>query len=253
MTAAASPVQSSGTFSFAETMANLTKPKEVRAPSKHEETQPPETKEERTKRLRKEQRRKLRVSFKPEDSLIDVRYFTHDPEEELGHDASQVMDVGDIESEGRMFKKQHHLDQDAMDIDEDDENDKLLVTEFSRPYPPPSLVDFTDTPQADRERNYEPHGGGIQKPECAEREIQERREANTLMAIYTDPSDIPPSPKEPPVVETSQDAPPVKEFGAPPEHVLVSFPTEDVIIYLTVINLLCFLVTTCYCTSIIFT
>lgn len=207
-------------------MANLTKPKEVREQSKDEEAQPQETKEERVKRLRKEQRRKLRVSFKPEDSLVDVRYFTHDPEEDLGHDASQVRDVGDIESEGRMFKKQHHLDQDAMDIDEDDENDKLLDAEFSRPYPAPTQVNFTDTPQADRERNYEPYGGGIKKPESVEREIQERREANTLMAIYADPSDIPPSPKEPPV-ESIQDAPPVKEFGAPPEHVLVSSPCED--------------------------
>lgn len=104
-------------FSFAETMANLTKPKEVAAAPKAEEDRPSETAEERAKRLRKEERRKLRVSFKPDDSLVQIRTFVHEPEEETGHEDSMVRDVDDIGGEGRMLKM--HKDLDDMDEEED--------------------------------------------------------------------------------------------------------------------------------------
>ena len=97
-------------------MANLTKQKEA-PPTKAEEAKKPETPEERTKRLRKEERRKLRVSFKADDDLVQVREFIHDPEEELGHEDSQVRDVGDSRGEGQMLKM--HKDRDLMDEDED--------------------------------------------------------------------------------------------------------------------------------------
>ena len=104
-------------FSFAETMANLTKPKETPSTVKLAETRPQETEEEKTKRLRKEERRKLRVSFKPDESLLEIRTFVHDPEEEMGHDDSMIRDVGDIGSEGLMLKM--HKELDAMDEDDD--------------------------------------------------------------------------------------------------------------------------------------
>lgn len=103
-------------FSFAETMANLNRQKSD-APLKSEETRPPETAEEKRKRLRKEQRRKLRVSFKADDELVEVRTFVHDPEEELGHDDSMVRDVGDSRGEGQMLKM--HKD---LDLDEEEED-----------------------------------------------------------------------------------------------------------------------------------
>ena len=98
-------------------MANLTKPKEVASTTKLADNRPPETEEEKIKRLRKEERRKLRVSFKPEGSLVEIRTFVHDPEEEVGHDENMIRDVGDIGSEGRMLKM--HKELDAMDEDED--------------------------------------------------------------------------------------------------------------------------------------
>ena len=104
-------------FSFAETMANLTKPKEATPVPKPEEDRPSETAEERAKRLRKEERRKLRVSFKPDDSLVQIRTFVHEPEEETGHEDSMVRDVDDIGGEGRMLKM--HKDLDDMDDEED--------------------------------------------------------------------------------------------------------------------------------------
>lgn len=104
-------------FSFAETMANLNRSKSD-APSKSEEVRPPETNEEKLKRLRKEQRRKMRVSFKADDELVEVRTFEHDPEEELGHDDSMVRDVGDSRNEGQMLKM--HKDLNLMDEEEED-------------------------------------------------------------------------------------------------------------------------------------
>ncbi len=97
-------------------MANLSKPKEA-TPSKFEEARPPESLEEKRKRLRKEERRKLRVSFKPDHSLVSIREFVHDPEEEMGHEDSMVRDVGDSRGEGQMLKM--HKDLDVMDEDED--------------------------------------------------------------------------------------------------------------------------------------
>ena len=182
------PVQKPA-FSFAETMASLNQPQETESSTKPEETRPEETPEEKAKRLRKEERRKLRVSWKPDASLISVRIFQHDPEEELGHDANMVRDVGDVGSEGRMFK-QH---KDAMDIDEDD--DEPMEQHFGE-WTIPSLVDFSKLPEQTLNDNFERYGGN--KPaESPEKERLLQHEASTLMAHYFTRSDIPPCPREP--------------------------------------------------------
>lgn len=117
-------------YSFAATMANLNKAK-TDTPSKTEESGPPETPEEKTKRLRKEQRRKLRVSFKADDALVEVRTFEHDPEEELGHDDSMVRDVGDSRGEGQMLKMHQGLN--LEDEDDDYEPAEQLPATWSTP------------------------------------------------------------------------------------------------------------------------
>lgn len=99
-------------------MANLNKQKENK-PSESEELGPPETPEEKARRLRKEERRKLRVSFKPDDSLVETRTFVHDPDEEIGHDDSMMRDVGDTRGEGQTLKM--HKDLDLMDEEDDGE------------------------------------------------------------------------------------------------------------------------------------
>jgi hypothetical protein len=91
-------------------MADLEKPKE---PS---ESRTPETEEERQKRLRKEARRKLRVTWKPDDSLTAIRYFTHDPDEELGPNG-RSRQSGDVKGEGSILKLHKNLDE----LEEDDE------------------------------------------------------------------------------------------------------------------------------------
>lgn len=171
-------------FSFAETMANLTKPKEKEATPKEEDKRPIETPEQKAKRVRKEQRRKLRVTFKPDNQLVEVRLFHHDVEEEHGHDASMIRDVSDVGGEGRMFK-QH---KDMMEADDEEEAGEEEV----RPYSALTLTDFSVVDEEERKRNYAPYGGGVMQPESPERVVREQYEANTLMAY-----DSPPFPREP--------------------------------------------------------
>lgn len=199
------------TFSFAETMANLSKPKEEKPTAKLEKQTPPETAEQKAKRLRKEARRQLHVSFKTGEDLVQVHVFHHDPEEELGHDASQVRDVSDVGGEGRMFKQQHHM----MDVDEDDETaeESMKLIEYHSP----KEIDFSNVDAEERERNFAPFGGGKLEPDSAERAVREYHEANTLIVFYADAKDIPPNPREPSDPYNGKPADKVKIFGAPEE------------------------------------
>ena len=97
-------------FSFAETMASLNKPREVQPIKKAVDDRPPETEEERKKRLRKEERRKLRVKWKPDTNLVETRIFMHEPEEDEGHDQSMRRDVDDVKGEGQMLKLNKDID-----------------------------------------------------------------------------------------------------------------------------------------------
>jgi hypothetical protein len=208
------PAATKPAFSFAQTMASLLKPKEPEvAPVKTEKQLPPETPEEKAKRLRKEARRHLRVTFKPDTALCQIKYFSHDPDEELGHDENFVRHAGDIGGEGAMFKQHKELDVDDDDDDEPEMEDK--------PWKEPSQVDFGAVPSLARESNYAPYGGGQQTPTCPEKEANVRRENATLMVFYADSKDIPSSPREP--LEQDQESAPavtVTNFGAPPEQVL---------------------------------
>ncbi|KAF3006843.1 hypothetical protein E8E13_010727 [Curvularia kusanoi] len=214
----AAPAKPSG-FSFASTMAALTKPKELEtAPTKTEKDVPNETPEQKAKRLRKEARRHLRVTFRPDASLVAIKYFSHDPEEELGHEENFTRDAGDLGGEGHMFKQHKELEE-----DEDDEDDE---TDY-RPWKEPSQVDFSVVDPEERKRNYKPYGGGEQEPVCPEREANMQREKDILMVFYTSPSDIPPSPHEPP--EQSEDsAAPVTMFGTPPDKCFERAPKPPV-------------------------
>ncbi|CAK3949284.1 Aspartic protease pep1 [Lecanosticta acicola] len=198
-------------FSFAETMANLAKPKEEKPKPKLEKEVPQETPEERAKRLRKEQRRKLHVQFKRDDELVSIKYFTHDPEEDIGHDSSQMRDVADVGGEGRMLKQQHH-----MDID--DEDDMAEESEELRKHKPPTLVDFSGVDKEERKRNYAPYGGGELEPVSAERAKRDQYESNNLIVFYTDPSQIPPNPKEPAEPYNGDQVDTIKYLGAPEER-----------------------------------
>lgn len=210
--ASASSVPPKGGFSFADAMASLTKPKEPEKPTKREENLPVETKEERAKRLRKESRRKLRVTFKPEADLQEIRYFEHDPEEDFGHEDNQLHDAKDHKSEGQMLKLQHQIDPDAMDIDEEDEKEDI-ADNLPEEYVVPSTIDFSglETGAGEELNTY---GSATLQPDSPERKEQEKREANTLLVVYTSRSDIPSTPKEPP--DQTEEASEPQPFGPPP-------------------------------------
>lgn len=105
-------------------MANLNK-QILPEPIKAEEHRPPETPEEKAKRLRKEERRKLRVVFKPGDAIAEIRIFArdedeeigYDREDEMGHEDSMMRNAKDRKMEGQTFKM--HKERDFMDEDED--------------------------------------------------------------------------------------------------------------------------------------
>lgn len=201
------PSASKPAFSFADTMAMLTEPKkQVETAPKPEKQLPPETEEEKAKRLRKESRRHLRVTWKPDATLVAIQYFKHHPDEDEGHEENLVRDAGDIGGEGRMFKQHRDMAED----DEDDEDDEPSYREWTEP----SLIDFS---RVDPELpNFAPYGGGKQEPTSSEKAAMTLRESSVLMVHYAFPSDIPPSPREPTeaVVERTT---PAQEFGKPPE------------------------------------
>ena len=210
-------------FSFAQTMASLQKPKEQEAaPIKTEKPLPVETEQEKKKRERKEARRHLRVSWRPDVTLVEIKYFDHEADdEEMDHKEDHlVRDAGDIGGEGHMFKQHKELD-----LDDDDEE---LDTE-QKSWNPPSLVDFSVVRHEERERNYMPFGGGFNEPSCPEKEANVKRENATLMVYYSTNNDIPPSPKEP--LEQTQEnvsAGAVVHFGTPPDSVLSKCPQASI-------------------------
>ena len=211
-------------------MAGLAKQKEE-IPVKAEESRKPETSEERMKRLRKESRRQLRVSFKSDDELVSVRTFVHDPEEEIGHDQSQVRDVGDSKGEGQMLKMHKDLE---LDDDEDYEPPEDFPPLWSTPlcmFPYllisfvtkcTKVTDFSGVTDEDRDRHYRTRGG-IRELDATstEREVQKSREDGTLMAMYSTLNDIPPTPREP-IEGTKIEWNPEMQFGDPGDPTRVS-------------------------------
>ncbi|KAJ5886940.1 uncharacterized protein N7473_009614 [Penicillium subrubescens] len=196
-------------FSFGDILADLSKPKQA-AVAKPAEDKPPETEEERQKRLRKEARRKLRVTWKPDDQLTEVRLFTHDPDEELGPGDGSMRGMGDVKGEGSVLK----LHKDLEELEEDDLggirettlNDYNGLSEI--------LIESADMKSANFVKR-----GGDEPPVSNEKTAQEQREATTLMVFHASPADVPPTPKEPPGADPNENASEVIPFGEIPDNV----------------------------------
>lgn len=163
------------------------KPKQTgrSTPDKESKVDKDETPEEKTRRLRKEKRRHLRVSWKEGDELTEVRIFHKDVGEDEGRASNMIRDARDDRSEGMVLKQ-------GVQIDEDDDEDELPY----RPWFQPTGIDFGFIPQDHREKSFVTRGGQLEFETQQQKFIAER-ENTELMVVYTDPSDIPSTPKSP--------------------------------------------------------
>ncbi|TVY73207.1 hypothetical protein LSUE1_G008369 [Lachnellula suecica] len=172
----------------------------------------PETPAEKAKRERKESRRHLRVKFKEGPELLQIKLFSKGEHEDEGFEDDLLRDAHDDRSEGMMHKRRVS---ETMDEDEDAQSDWE-----DKPYPKLIPVDFSDL---EKHTTFGPKyitRGGDLTFTTPEQQTQERREALELMAIYTNPNDIPTSPKEPPIPPMSQndgadDTQPERQIKAP--------------------------------------
>lgn len=170
---------------------SISKPKTTgrSTPDKEAKIDRDETPEEKTRRLRKESRRHLRVSWKEGDELTQVRTFHKDADEDEGRASNMIRDAHDDRSEGMMLKQ--GLQGGSQDEDEEEE-DELPY----RPWFQPTGIDYTLIPQDRREKSFITRGGQLEF-ETQQQKLIAERENKELMVIYTDPSDIPPTPKSP--------------------------------------------------------
>jgi hypothetical protein len=199
--ARAAPQQSS---MLAGLLASIEKPREVPKPVEAP-TGPPETDEEKAKRLRKESRRHLRVRWKDGEALVQIKLFKHDQEEDEGRQDNMLRDAHDDRSEGMMLKQRL---QETITDEEDDSPEVEYL-----PYPDELLaIDFSA--MDGREKNFITRGGEVSFT-TPQKEIQEKREAVELMVVYTDPKDIPLSPKEPPQAVVNDPQEPERMLGQP--------------------------------------
>ncbi|KIW43390.1 uncharacterized protein PV06_04499 [Exophiala oligosperma] len=174
---------------------------------------PNETEEEKARRLRKEARKKLRVTWKADSDLVETRLFTHDPDEEIGDGDSLKRDAGDTGREGEALKLHQSMD----DLDDEEDENEDSHEDFET-YSTPSEVDFTvlENDTGSSEANFFKFGGTT-RAEGVNNEEQNKREQETVMATYASKSDRPPTPKEPDENEEGdfEPAEPAIDFGEP--------------------------------------
>ena len=76
------------------------------------------------------------------------------------------------------------------------------------------MIDLSDIPLEERERNSVTRGGKVDV-HSSERTAQKQRELNTLMVVYSTPSDIPSTPREPHDAHSGEVVA-EQRFGSPP-------------------------------------
>ena len=140
-----------------------------------------ETEEEKARRLKKEVRRRLnlRVKFRSDDTLVEIREFRREEGEEVGAFMTQGVKkaTDDMMDEGRALR-QGHLGE-------------------IRPWDEPAPVDFATLPGEQRDKSFT-NRGGLKTFRTPEQEFMEDRDKKVLMVHYTSLEDIPPTPKSPP-------------------------------------------------------
>ncbi|KAI9827330.1 MAG: hypothetical protein M1826_006435 [Phylliscum demangeonii] len=104
-------------FSIIQTLDSLEKSQAKESTPEKTDQYAGETEEARAKRLRKEERRKLRVTFKTGDDLVQVHFFSRDLAEDQERDENFLRDADNAAAEGRAFMQ--HADVTMKDEEDD--------------------------------------------------------------------------------------------------------------------------------------
>ncbi|KAI1126724.1 hypothetical protein F5Y10DRAFT_205920 [Nemania abortiva] len=195
------PTASSSTISGL--LAEIAKPAEKpKAPERL--VKAPETPEERSRRLRKESRRGRTVMWKPDEELVQVRYFEHDSNEDEGRAGNMIRDARDNRLEGQMLKQ---MQRNMQEGDDDDDDGNPMETDI-RPWTAPQSFDYSLLDNGQRGKNYVTRGG-TREIHSEQKKIMEEYENRELMTIYTTLSEIPDTPRSPrktsePIIQAKQ-------------------------------------------------
>ncbi|TGJ79998.1 hypothetical protein E0Z10_g8768 [Xylaria hypoxylon] len=183
--------QSSVSSTISGLLAEIAKPAEKPKPPERV-VKAPETPEERARRLRKESRRGRTVAWKPDDELVQIRFFEHDSTEDEGRASNMIRDARDNRLEGQMLKQMQRSMQ-----GEDDEDDGNPTETDIHPWATPRSLDFSHLGNTQRQKNYVTRGG-IREIDSEQKKLMEEYENRELISIYTTLSEIPDTPKSPP-------------------------------------------------------
>lgn len=216
------PAPSTGPSTLSMLLADISKPKEIpKAPEAPK--RPDETPEQKVRRERKESRRHLRVHFKEGDSLTQVRIFTHERSEDEGRQGEMLRDAHDDRSEGMMHKQRF---QGIADVDDDESEAEVN----NKPWPVLSEVDFSNLGEGYYGKAFTSRGGPVEF-ETPQQRIQTKREDTELMVVYTDVTDIPASPKEPPPSELTTPDTAVLKLRQPTNFPKIQSRLLDIALY----------------------
>lgn len=212
----AEPSQSSSLSTISGLLAEIAKPKSPPR-QKDEPTRAPETEEEKQRRIRKEARRRLRVTWKADDELEEVRIFQHDAAEDEGRASNMVRDARDNRSEGQALKRARVNESEEQDAsaeneeEEDDTQDGKPKEVSIREWANPSAIDFSHIDQINseqRRKSFNTRGGHVAF-HTEDQMAMEKYEQTQVMEVYTTLSDIPETPKSPGRKESEQPAAPL--------------------------------------------
>ncbi|KAI1852887.1 hypothetical protein JX265_012915 [Neoarthrinium moseri] len=208
-------------------LAEITKPKSPPR-QKEEPSRASETPEEKARRLRKEARRGLRVVWKPDHELEEVRIFQHDAAEDEGRASNMIRDARDNRSEGQALKRARVHGPDGQDqgAQKDYEDEEEEDTEEGKPKEialkewrdPPSIIfsHIDNVNPGQRDKSYTSRGGN-KEFHTEEQGFMEKYEQTHLMNIYTSAMDIPDTPKSPPRREAQQPSVPPQAYQLHPD------------------------------------
>ncbi|KAF3058144.1 hypothetical protein GL218_05244 [Daldinia childiae] len=173
---------------------NSEKPKQVKEPERA-----PETPEETEIRLRKEAKRKLHVTWKPDGELTEIRILEHDTAEDKGRDDNMLRDARDNRSEGQVLRESVQREKEGVDDAEEDEarekTNGIALRKWTEPIPY-SPAQKSRISQKRQEEMFTSRGG-LRPVESKQNKVMEEYESRELMAIYTSFSEVPATPRSP--------------------------------------------------------